>query len=402
MDTLLTNNYNYGYQTNRGGLAYRFKKSIVNLTAGMDYQNSNLDGSQIFPKDFRIDRQFNNFLPNAMIRFNFSQNVNLQFVYRTSTNSPSISQLQSVIDNSYPTQLTTGNPDLIPQYTHNILTRFSFTNPVKSTNFFAFISGGITQDAIVSSTLIAKKDTILAGNIVLKKGSQLTSPINIGTVKSARSFFVFGFPIKPIKCNVNLNTGLSWSQSPGMTNAVLNMSNTYSLNQGIVLSSNISENVDFIGSYGANYNIVNNSERPDLNDNYMIQSYSFKTNILLFKGIAYETDFSGNKYTGLANKFNQSVFLWNMGLGYKFLKNKNAELRINANNLLNKNNSVLRTVTASNITDQTANTLGRYFMLVFTFNLRNFAAAPNPPSNMPPGGFPFRRPDGGDNRFAPN
>jgi len=64
----------------------------------------------------------------------------------------------------------------------------------------------------------------------------------------------------------------------------------------------------------------------------MIQTYGFKTNILLFKTLNYETDVTGNRYTGLANSFNQSVFLWNMGIGYKFLKNKNAELRINANN----------------------------------------------------------------------
>lgn len=402
LDTILTNKYNYGYQINRGGLAYRFKKNKVSFTVGMDYQNSNLDGSETFPSAFRIDRQFNNFLPNAMIRFNFSQNVNLQLIYRTSTTSPTITQLQSVIDNSNTLLLTTGNPDLLPQYTHTFITRYSFTNPEKSTNFFAFLTGGITQNNIGTSSIIPRKDTLLSGGEILRQGSTLSSPINLGMAKSLRSFFVFGFPIKPIKCNINVNDGFSWSQSPGDINNIVNLSNTYSLTQGIVMSSNISENVDFIGSYSVNYNIVNNSERPQLDDNYVIQTYSFKTNILILKGIAYETDFAGNKYTGLATKFNQNVFIWNMGLGYKFLKSKNAELRINAYNLFNKNNSVVRTVTQTSIQDQTANTLGRYFMLVFTFNLRNFAQG-TPPPNMPnPVNFPFRRPDGNDNRFRPD
>ena len=42
---------------------------------------------------------------------------------------------------------------------------------------------------------------------------------------------------------------------------------------------------------------------------------------------------------------------------------------MNAYNLLNKNNSVVRTVTQTSIQDQTANTLGRYFMLVFNLSI---------------------------------
>ncbi|MEK7198318.1 MAG: hypothetical protein AAB212_00135, partial [Bacteroidota bacterium] len=41
--------------------------------------------------------------------------------------------------------------------------------------------------------------------------------------------------------------------------------------------------------------------------------------------------------------------------------------------LLNQNVSVTRTVSANQIIDTKMNTLTRYFMLTFTYNLRNFA-----------------------------
>jgi hypothetical protein len=61
--------------------------------------------------------------------------------------------------------------------------------------------------------------------------------------------------------------------------------------------------------------------------------------------------------------------------GYKFLKNQAGELKISAFDILNQNNSITRTVTETFVEDNITRVLNRYFMLTFTYTLRNFKPA---------------------------
>jgi hypothetical protein len=70
--------------------------------------------------------------------------------------------------------------------------------------------------------------------------------------------------------------------------------------------------------------------------------------------------------------FNQSILLVNGGLGYKFLKNNAAELKLNFFDLLNQNNSISRTVTETYVETNETLVLRKYYLISFTYNLRNF------------------------------
>ena len=109
---------------------------------------------------------------------------------------------------------------------------------------------------------------------------------------SARSFFTFGMPLKFIKSNLNWNAGVSYTKLPGMINNVANISNTYNYNLGAVLSSNISEYIDFNLSYSANINTVKNTIQPNLNNNYFTQSAGINANLLTKKGFFFQNDLS--------------------------------------------------------------------------------------------------------------
>ena len=97
----------------------------------------------------------------------------------------------------------------------------------------------------------ATKDSALSSTVVLFKGSQISKPVNMNGYISARSFFTFGMPIKFLKSNLNWNAGISYAKQPGLINNVSNISNSYNYNFGAVLSSNISEYIDFNLSYSA-------------------------------------------------------------------------------------------------------------------------------------------------------
>jgi hypothetical protein len=98
----------------------------------------------------------------------------------------------------------------------------------------------------------------------------------------------------------------------------------------------------------------------------------------------------------LSADFNQSYYLWNAGLGYKFGKNKAAELRLTAYDILNQNRSIQRNVTQTYYEDVKTTVLTRYVMMTFSYKLRKFNGKGTDgkdmkmmfPGGMPPPGMP--------------
>jgi hypothetical protein len=307
-----------------------------------------------------------------MYNYRFTNKANLRIFYRTNTNAPSVNQLQGVINNSNPTQLSTGNPNLKQDYSHSLSFRYGVTNAKTAQNVMMFLNLGYSNNAIVQSTFIADKDYELAKGITLFKGSQLTKPINLDGLLNVRTFISYGIPVSKIKSNININAGVTYAKNPNMINDIKSFTNTYGINGGLVLSSNVSEKIDFTLSYSPTYSIIRNSAQASLNNNYLFQNTSFKINWLFGKGFLIQSEVLNQAYSGLGTGYNQNFTLWNAGFGYKFLKKQAAELRLNVFDLLKQNNSIARNVSTAYIEDARNQVLTRYFMLTFTYNLRNF------------------------------
>jgi hypothetical protein len=375
MDTMLSNKFSSVYFTNRGGIAYRFTKNKYSLNAGLSVQYATLAGRQEFPLAYDVNRGFPGILPNVSFMYRITPKKNLRLHYRTSTNAPTVSQLQDVIDNSNPLLLHTGNPNLKQNYNHNLMVRFGKTKADKGSGIFFFITGNYTHNYIGNSTIIATSDTLLPGEIYLYKGSQLTMPVNLQGYVNGRSFLTFSRPVPKIRCNLNLHTGLSYSRTPALINNVQNISMNYGVSQGVVLASNISQKIDFTVSYNGSYNFVHNTASTQGNNNYYTQSSSVRLNWIMWKELFINTAANHTLYSGLTDRFNQDYMLWNAALGYKFLEKKNLDIRASVFDILGQNNSISRNVTEIYIEDSRTNILDRYYMLTLTWNIRNYKKA---------------------------
>ncbi|WP_031527587.1 TonB-dependent receptor domain-containing protein [Dyadobacter crusticola] len=376
LDTLLTNNFDNRYVTNRAGLGYRYRKNSWSANFGLDFQNTGLYSQQLAPATNKVDQSFTNFLPNFMLSYRSKSGTQFRTFFRSSTSQPSISQLQNVVDNSNPLSLTAGNPNLKQEYRNTLNIRYSLAGAERPYNLNAMVFLTQTNNAIVNSTIIAQEPTTLPSGVVLERGARLTSPINVDGSWNARTFLAYGKPVAPLKLNVNLTTGFNYVRSPGMINNVPNFSNTYAISQGLVLSSNISEKLDFTASYSGNYNVVRNTIQPNLNNNYYTQSITGRVNWIFGKGFVVQSDISSQSYRGLGAGFNQNFTLWNASVGKKFLKNNAGELKLTVFDILNQNNSISRTTTETYIQDVSNRVLTQYAMLTFTYTLRNFGKAP--------------------------
>jgi hypothetical protein len=385
----LSNKYKNRFITNKAGLTYRLKTEKVNLSAGVELQNANLSGDQTYPQAAQTDKQFTNLLPNAYANIRLTDMQRLTINYNTSTAPPSITQLQNVSEySSNLTRVTKGNPDLEPQYQHSITSRLMHVNKETRSNFFVLFGGSIQQNSIGNATIYL--DTI-----------QIVTPVNKGTGYTLRSMANYGRPFNAIKCNVNLSGGYNYGRTPGFVNGNANTATTNAFSLGGVVSSNISDKIDFTLSSNATYNLVHNTVSSQTNNEYYSQNSSFRFNWMFWKNFTLQNDVSNTLYRGLSSSFNQNITVVNLGIGKKMFKNNAGELRVTAYDLFNNNTSISRTITGNQITDQQSTTLNRYVMATFTYTLRNFkrGAMPDPPGRdggrdggrfhpegMPPGG----------------
>lgn len=371
-DTTLSNNYNSEYFSQTIGTNLRYRLEKWNFSAGLSYQYAQLYGTQIFPDEFNLNKTFNSVLPNAQFQYKFSNKKNLRVSYRSSNKAPSINQLQNVINNNNPLLLSTGNPDLKQNWQNSLVFRYSSSSTEKSKSFMSLISGTITKNYIVNSTFIASADTLITPGITLARGSQLSRPINLDNYINIRSFNNYSFPVKFLKSNLNLNLGGLFSRTPGMVNDELNYSNNLNVGFGIALSSNISEKVDFTISSNTTYNNISNSLQTGLNSIYYNQNSIFKIQVMPWKWLVLQTDINHQYNSGLSDNYNKNYYLWNAAIGYKFLKNRLAELRLSVFDIMKQNNSISRNTTETYYEDIQTNVLQQYFLLTFTYNLKYF------------------------------
>lgn len=403
-----SNNYESTYTTHRPGVSYRYRTEKLNASVGVDYQIALLDGMNNDSK-VSVNKSFTNTLPNLMVMYKISKQTNLRLNYRSNTNAPSVSQLQDITDYSDPFLITKGNPNLKQEYSHNMFMRFSTSNAEKATNMFMMLGGSYTLDPI-GTKIITKSEGVLNDKefeAILKNiGDQLSYPVNLDYSWNVRGMISYGFPVPFIKSNLNLFTGYNFSQTPAYTGDVLNRASTHGINNGVTLSSNVSEDVDFTVSYNSNVSITKNTaQMPQQSDNrYWNQSAGISFNWVIWKGIVLRNDVSGQFNKGLSSsEYNQNYTLWNASLGKKLFKDESGEIKLSVYDILNQNKSLSHTVNVQYIEDTRTNIMKQYVMLTFTYNIRSFGQKGNDdvPRDMdgrpgpPPGSRPFGPPPGG-------
>lgn len=376
-DTLLSNKYNTTYNTQRGGVSYRVGDKQSTFSIGGNVQYAMLTSQQTFPYTLSIDRAFPGFLPNAMYNYRYTDGRNLRIMYRTNTVAPSVSQLQNVVDVTNPLLLKTGNPDLQQDYEHTLILRYGMTKSKTQRNFFINLYANYINNYIGNLTIQPLNDTLYQAPrtesaTLVKKGSQLTLPVNINGYFNERAFLTYSMPLQFIKSNLNLNAGLNYTRTPGLINYRTNYADNYAPSAGVVISSNISANIDFTLSYFGNYNVVKNTLQSAANNNYYSHTASAKLNYIFLKNFVFNTSITDNYYAAFSGTGDQNYLLWNAYLGYKMLKSKALEARITAFDILNQNRSVTRTVTDTYVENNVTTVLQQYFMFQLTYTIRNF------------------------------
>jgi hypothetical protein len=362
LNTDLSNEFNSDYTYTGGGINFRANQKKFNFSTGFSLQNTNLKGENV-SKNTKLSQDFQDILPTATFQYNFSQTKNFNINYRTSTQQPSITQLQPVLDQSNINYQSIGNPDLKRSYVHNLNLRYFASKILAQKNFFATLNASTTNNSIVN------KDIVLPSRVIR------STPVNVNGAYRINGGFNYGFGIKKIYSRFNFGINGGFNNNISYANGLLNTIVTKSAGPSFSYTFQLEEVIDIDLSSRYSFSKTNNAINAGLNTNFLTKVFSADvTNYLPFNFILNQSmNYTVN--SGRAAGFNTAVPIWNASISKYFMKNKRAELKMSAFDLLNKNIGISRNVSQNQIVDQEYNVISQYFILSFTYSLQKSGLA---------------------------
>jgi hypothetical protein len=328
-----------------------------------------LDNYQTYPEVDITNKIFHNFLPNLSLRYNISKSKNLRFSLRGQTKLPKSTDLQNIINNSNPLRITAGNPDLNQQYTTSFDIRYAANNSKKATVFYLYFRSKIANNYISRNTIIATEIDTIQG-IILQENAQFRIPINLSGYFDNRFFMTYGMPLTKLKSNFNINIGANYKRTPSQLDNVTIFTNTERITAGLVLSSNLSKNIDFTIKTTARFDFA----QSDIFENTKIfnQRSQAKVNYIFGEYWQINSSVVHRYYNTFGNQPIDGFIIWNASFGYKFLSRKQAELSLTLYDILNSNVSISQSYNTNSYTQKESLVLQRFFMLTLRYNIRDF------------------------------
>ncbi|WP_164110945.1 MULTISPECIES: outer membrane beta-barrel protein [Sphingobacterium] len=369
----LSNEFRNDYNYHSAGMSYSYNmKDSLRIQIGLNYQHGIRINNRTVPLNLHTKADFSSLLPEFTAIYKFSKDRTFEFNYNTQTNTPNINQLQDFINNQNELRITNGNPNLDQEYAHTLKLQYKDVNKRSGRTLTSNATFEYLNDKIINSVLMTDTTTTLFDDVILGAGGQYTVPTNVNGAYNFRINNSYGLPIKPLKINLHTNTRIFYNNDLTKINGDLVNSTSYGFGQSIGFNSNFSKQY----VVGLNYKIDGRFTRNPIArvPRYEVFTHRINNNVTveLFKKLVLSSQFMYLLNGGIMGSPGIETSIWNASISYKLLKRKNGELAFKGFDLLNNAQNVNRRVNENNISDVTSNTLNRYFLLSFTYNLRQF------------------------------
>lgn len=322
-----------------------------------------------------FEKDFNNVLFNANVRYRLDRGKSFSTNYRSSANVPSVSQLQPIENISNPLNIIVGNPDLKPTISHNFFMNYNNFDFRTRSGIFMFGSFNFDNDRITNTTIT--DENFLRRTTYTNVNGNYSGNIGGHFNKQYKSEEGVMYRFR-IGGNASLNNNISFNNNVKFTSKTFN----YAPNVG--LTFNYKEQFEINPGYSVGFNKTTYSLDRFEDINFMTHTFEVRATTYWPKNVVWGNDITYNYNGSVSDNFDKSAIFWNMSLGLK-LWNDKGNLKLIAYDLLDQNINTRRTATEDYIQDTQGTVLKRYFMASFTFKFDQFGGK-RPGGGRGPGG----------------
>jgi hypothetical protein len=354
----LSNEFKQTMITNRPVIKLSYNAKKINYSIGSGFGFTSFDLlDQTLDKEYK--QKYTNFFPSASFSYKYKSNSNLRVNYQGATTQPTLDQLQPMRNNQDFFNQILGNPDLKQSFTNSINLSQNSYDLLTETQIYQGLSFRTTSNLISYSRVIDPETA-----------KTISKPINTNGNFSGNFYFGYGFKVKKIDLNVNLNPLFSYNKTVLSINDKL--INSKNLNSGLslFLYKSKEKKYDFSLSNTFSFNRNSTSQNDEIK--------SFNTNNLnLNIGVYFRekwkisTDYnfvSRQKTIDFQDKLTNQ--LWNARLQRTF-KSDEFTAYILVKDILNQNIGINRAIYQNTISEERNDRLKRYAMIGFTWNFKN-------------------------------
>lgn len=357
----LSSLYSSDFVLHRFSLSYRYQSRRLNYNLGVTAQPSQLSG-HYEGNAMKIDHFELYVSPVVNLGYSFNDWDNISFVYSGASAAPDFYQLQPVPNISNLQNVVIGNPNLKSSFTHSGTLSFQHTSEQTGAAFTFGLNGAVLKDQVVSNVVLVQ-DTLNS----LKQETRFKNADGAYVVGGLYSYAV---PFAGNKLNFELRGNWDYSHMISYANDVLNTNRNINFSQTVKLRMN--QRRLMLSGY-ATYTYSSNR--------YSVAQFKLRnieTWLLNITGRAALTE-TVSLNAGMTKRINSGYalnvanpLLISLNAEKTLFKQKRATIALQANDLLNQGNNLVRSISDNSITDSKYNQITRYFLLTFNYRLQRF------------------------------
>jgi len=352
-NTLFSNNFDNIRQQNRGTILGIYEDRKHTLTGGIGFRNIDINNRNLIT-DSVTPQNISNYLPQFSYQFKPSISKRFGFFYTTNSQQPSVSDLQPVRDNSNPNRMQEGNPDLKPNYVHNVRMNFNTWSALTGRYIWSGFNASLTNNAFANSTSFDPY------------GRTISRTENVDGNIFSNLFAGFGLPLFNRKFEINPNVNASYMRYTNIINDQENITQNRSISGGTEFELKLdSLQISVGGDYS--YTSPVSSLASASNTPFVTQTYKVDFEWQLPANFKIKADAKYVINSQRTAGFNRNIFVVNTELSRSFLKTENLIITLSGNDLLNQNLNLQRQINGNIVTDNFTKIISRYFLLRLTY-----------------------------------
>ena len=357
--------YNYSFTEQRYALNYRYLKGRYNASLGVTAVPALLSGYSESLKT-PTHRTSLNIIPIARAEYRWSRQKRLFVNYSGNAQEPSFDQIQDVPDVTNPLNVVYGNPNLKAQFRHAINGGFNNYITNSKLNLSLNLQATKTDNKVVRNTV--EKDPT--------RNSRETYFMNADGDYSLNTNYNISKQFANRKYQVGLNGTVTFANSVSMLNGNTNVAESWNLNQRLGIQLYPTSWFELTPNVRYSYLKSDYSLNPKNNNETTTWAFSTEGRVDFVDGFFMGYNLSKNYVSGISANVTNNPFIINTSLSKDVFKKKGT-LQLQAFDLLNQNNFIVRTLGDNGYTDTKSNALSRYFMLNLTVRLQKWTGTPN-------------------------
>ncbi|HTM97247.1 MAG TPA: outer membrane beta-barrel protein [Pedobacter sp.] len=350
-------------ESNNIGLRFNYVPNPkLNFTLNTNQKFVNLEGRNLM-NNKSISSNYVLIEPNFYLSYKMNKVSSLSVNGSRYINTPSVSQLQPLTDNSNPLQITMGNPNLKPSADNYVNLSYNRFNPTSSTSLNANIGFSSSDNRIINNSILDPKT-----------GIQTTFYDNISGAYNFNARLGGSFKIKSLSLTFNPNVSVSAGKNKSFLNKEVVSSNTRSIGFGTNVNYALGADLQFSNRINFNLREVNYNY-----SNLAAQNFtSIYNNLSLNAALPYDFRFTLTSNVGYnanvgVGANNNTIHTANVSMEKMFIK-KSLSLKASVSDVFNNSRSSSRFASDTYILESVNLGMRRYFLMSLTYRIKKFGA----------------------------